>query len=85
MFRNIFRGISNLFTNIFGGGKDQAVAPPQPDPAQVAAQRDAAAKDAEEKARSVAAAQTGRGKLVNPFTGLMGVGTQTDPPFKSLF
>ncbi|MBD1210588.1 MAG: hypothetical protein H9535_19325 [Ignavibacteria bacterium] len=85
MFRNIFRGIGNFFSSIFGGTKKEEAPAPQPDPAAVAAQRDAAAKDAEEKSRTQLAAQTGRGKLVNPFSGLMGVGTRTDPPFKSLF
>jgi hypothetical protein len=86
VFKSIFRGLSDFFTNIFGGGKssDSGVQA-QPDPNQVAQQRDAEAKAAEEKQKAALSAQTGRGRLLNPFTGALGVGNTYETPFKSLF
>jgi hypothetical protein len=80
----LFQPFIDLFSNIFGGGekKDE---PAPVDVNAIIAQRDAETKAAEEKQRTQVADQVGRGRLVNPFSGALGVGTQLDKPFKTLF
>lgn len=80
----LFDPFINFFTDLFGGKKEEA-APPPVDVNAIIAQRDAEAKAAEDKQRTQMAAQTGRSKLNNPYTGALGVGTKIDDPFKTLF
>lgn len=83
MFK-IFQPFIDFFTNIFGGHtKDAAPAPI--DTGALLAQRDAETQAANQAKQEQIAAQTGGGKLVNPFTGYLGVGDDKQQPIKSLF